>query len=62
MGDGGYKIRNQGAIHFITFAIVVPIIIGRIDVFTRKIYRDIVLTVLGIASLKEHCYCIAGVS
>ena len=43
MSDGGYKIRNQAAIHFITFAVVVPIAIGRVDVFTRKDYRDIVL-------------------
>lgn len=37
-GEGGYKIRNQGAIHFITFAVV-----EWVDVFTRKDYRDIVL-------------------
>jgi len=38
MSDGGYKIRNQAAIHFITFTIV-----EWVDVFTRKQYRDIVL-------------------
>ncbi len=38
MSDGGYKIRNQSAIHFITFAVV-----EWIDVFTRKDYRDILL-------------------
>ncbi len=38
MSDGGYKIRNQSAIHFITFAVV-----EWVDVFTRKDYRDIVL-------------------
>ena len=38
MGDGGYKIRSQAAIHFITFAVV-----EWVDVFTRKEYRDIVL-------------------
>jgi putative transposase len=38
MSEGGYKIRNQAAIHFITFAVV-----GWIDVFTRKDYRDILL-------------------
>ncbi len=43
MSEGGYKIRNQAAAHFITFAVVVPIAIGRVDVFTRKDYRDIVL-------------------
>jgi len=34
----GYKIRNQSAIHFITFASV-----EWIDVFTRHIYADIVV-------------------
>ena len=38
MSDGGYKIRNQAAIHFITFAVV-----EWVDVFSRKDYRDIVL-------------------
>ena len=38
MSEGGYKIRNQAAIHFITFAVV-----SWIDVFTRKDYRDILL-------------------
>ena len=41
---GGYKIRSQNAVHFITFAVV-----EWIDVFTRKEYKDIV-----IESLK-HC-------
>lgn len=43
MSEGGYKIRNKKEIHFVTFAIVVPIAIGRVDVFTRKEYRDIVI-------------------
>ena len=38
MSEGGYKIRNQAAIHFITFAVV-----SWIDVFTRKDYRNILL-------------------
>jgi len=38
MSEGGYKIRNPAAIHFITFAVV-----EWVDVFTRKDYRDIVL-------------------
>jgi len=37
MSDGGYKIRNQSAIHFITFAVV-----EWVDVFTRKEHRGIV--------------------
>jgi putative transposase len=35
---GGYKIRNQAAAHFLTFTVV-----GWIDVFTRQLYRDILL-------------------
>ncbi|MBD0289369.1 MAG: transposase, partial [Flavisolibacter sp.] len=38
MRESGYKIRNKEGIPFITFAVV-----GWIDVFTRKEYRDIVL-------------------
>lgn len=38
MGDGGYKIRDKGGIHFVTFAVV-----EWVDVFTRKDYRDILL-------------------
>ncbi len=43
----GHKITNQNAIHFIT-----PTIVGWIDIFTRKIYKDIIID-----SLK---YCIAN--
>jgi putative transposase len=38
MSLGGYKIRNKEGVHFITFAVV-----GWVDVFTRKEYRDIVI-------------------
>jgi REP element-mobilizing transposase RayT len=38
MSTGGYKIRNQDGVHFITFAVV-----EWVDVFTRKEYRDILL-------------------
>lgn len=34
----GYKIRDQGATHFLTFSII-----GWIDIFSRKRYRDIIL-------------------
>ena len=44
MSIGGYKIRNQQAIHFITFAVV-----EWVDVFTRKAYRDILIDSL------RHC-------
>jgi len=62
MDEGGYKIRNQGAIHFVTFAVVVPIAIGRVDVFTRKIYRDILLDSIKHCQDKRglllHCWCV----
>ena len=57
MSEGGYKIRNQGAIHFITFAVV-----EWVDVFTRKDYRDIVLDSLRHCQQKKglllHSWCI----
>jgi len=62
MSEGGYKIRNQAAAHFITFAVVVPIAIGRVDVFTRKDYRDIVLESIRHCQDKRglllHAWCI----
>jgi len=36
--SNGYKIRDQGATYFLTFTTV-----GWIDIFSRKIYRDILL-------------------
>lgn len=57
MSEGGYKIRNQGAIHFITFAVV-----EWVDVFTRKDYRDIVLDSIRHCQEQKglllHCWCI----
>jgi len=44
MSSGGYKITDQGAMYFITFAVV-----SWVDVFTRREYSDLV-----IESLK-HC-------
>ena len=38
MPEGGYKIKDQFAIHFLTFAVV-----EWIDVFTRPIYSDIII-------------------
>jgi REP element-mobilizing transposase RayT len=40
----GYKIRNQEALYFMTFTVV-----GWIDLFSRKIYRDIILKNM------QHC-------
>ncbi len=44
MGTGGYKITDQGAMYFVSFSVV-----GWVDVFTRKDYRDIVIESL------THC-------
>ena len=38
MSSGGYKITGQGAIYFVSLAVV-----AWVDVFTRKEYRDIVI-------------------
>ena len=57
MSDGGYKIRNQAAIHFITFAVV-----EWVDIFTRKEYRDMVLESIKYCQnergLLLHAWCI----
>lgn len=57
MSAGGYKIRNQSAVHFITFAVV-----EWVDVFTRKQYRDILLDSLKFCQaekgLKLYAWCI----
>ncbi len=57
MKDDGYKIRDQHAVHFITFAVV-----EWVDVFTRKAYANIVLESLRYCihnkGLKVHAWCI----
>ncbi len=57
MQEGGYKIRNQSAVHFITFAVT-----EWVDVFSRKIYGDLVLGSLRFChdekGLRIHCWCI----
>ena len=57
MDSGGYKIRNQKEIHFVSFAVV-----EWVDVFTRKEYRDILLDSLRFCQeskgLLLHGWCI----
>ena len=57
MSDGGYKIRNQAAVHFITFAVA-----EWVDVFTRKDYRDIVIDSIRFCQKEKemllHAWCI----
>lgn len=54
---GGWKIRNQKGLHFITCTVV-----GWIDVFTRKIYKEIIIDSLRYCrkekGLKIHAYVI----
>lgn len=54
---GGYQIRNLAAIHFVTFSVV-----EWVDVFIRKMYRDIVLDSIRFCQnnkgLLLHCWCI----
>jgi REP element-mobilizing transposase RayT len=57
MSEGGYKIRNKEAAHFITFAVV-----EWVDVFTRKDYRDILLDSIRYCQKEKglllHAWCI----
>jgi REP element-mobilizing transposase RayT len=57
MKGDGYKIRDQYAVHFITFAVV-----EWIDVFTRRTYSDIVMENLRYCinnkGLKLHAWCV----
>jgi len=57
MSDRGYLIKDQYAIHFITFSVV-----EWIDVFSRKDYADIVVDSLRYCrankGLRVHAWCI----
>ena len=57
MGADGYKIRDQQAVHFITFATV-----QWIDVFTRSDYVNIVVDSIAYCQKEKgllvHAYCI----
>ena len=47
----GHKISNQSGLHFIT-----PTIVGWMDVFTRKVYKDIIIESL------QYCIQYKGLS
>jgi putative transposase len=55
--SGGYKIRNQAEVHFLTFTVV-----EWIDVFTRKQYRQILLDSIKYCQqakgLKIYAWCL----
>ena len=57
MGKGGYKVVDQGAMYFVSFAVV-----GWIDVFSRKEYRDLVIESLKYCKEKKglviYVWCI----
>ena len=57
MSERGYSIKNQFAIHFVTFSVV-----QWVDVFTRREYADIVIESLKYCQknkgLKIHAWCI----
>ena len=57
MSIDGYKIRDQYAIHFITFSVI-----EWIDVFTRKDYANIIVESLNYCKthkgLRIHAWCI----
>ena len=57
MFDRGYSIKDQHAIHFITFAVV-----QWVDVFSRREYADIVVESLKFCQQKKglriHAWCI----
>jgi REP-associated tyrosine transposase len=65
VSDGGYKIRDQHGKYYLTFTVV-----GWIDVFTRKCYRDMLLdsliycqkekdlVVYGYVIMSNHLHCI----
>jgi len=57
MSDNGYQIRNQNAIHFVTFSVV-----EWVDVFTRSVYADIVVDSLKFCQQKKglniHAWCL----
>ncbi|MBC7913456.1 MAG: transposase [Pyrinomonadaceae bacterium] len=57
MSDKGYQIRNQHAVHFITFGVV-----QWVDIFNRKEYADIVVESLKFCQAKKglriHAWCI----
>lgn len=57
MSEAGYQIRDQHAVHFLTFAVV-----EWIDAFTRSVYADIVVESLKFCQEKKglniHAWCI----
>lgn len=57
MSDNGYQIRNQNAIHFVTFSVV-----EWVDVFTRSVYADIIIDSLKFCQQKKglniHAWCL----
>ncbi len=57
MSGDRYKISDQQGMHFVTFTVV-----GWLDVFIRKSYKDIIVESLNFCikekGLKVHCWCL----
>ena len=57
MGKGGYKVIDQGAMYFVSFAVV-----GWVDVFARKEYRNVVIESLKYCQEKKglviYAWCV----
>ncbi len=51
----GYKIRNQQAVHFVSFAVV-----EWVDVFTRSEYAYIVAESLNFCHREKACWSMPG--
>ena len=49
MKDDGYKIRDEYGVYYITFAVV-----EWVDVFSRKLYTDIVLDSFSFAAMSPR--------
>lgn len=47
--DGGYKIRDQSGLYFLTFTVV-----GWIDLLSRKLYRDILIENMQVCRKNKH--------
>ena len=63
MNEGGYKIRNLAAVHFITFAVVewVDACLPAGRFLQKKITEISCWIASGIVKMKKGCCCIAGV-
>ena len=55
MFSGGYKIKDENAVHYLTFAVI-----EWVDVFTREDYNEIVIESLKYCIDKKVFNCMHG--